>query len=161
MQRLFSQRRLLPCCSHARSRTSQRKTPPRLLMPISLRIFWHSTHRIGRASFCAAGLVLCALWGVVLWGMQNGLNGFAGLIALLVLGHSVLCVLSQRFHDLGRSGWWSWLVLMLIWAMSALILGVTANIAHMAAVFILALVMASLACVPGQSGHNRYGRAPQ
>lgn len=73
--------------------------------------------------------------------------------ALLYLG---FCVLSQRLHDRGRSGWWSGPILLafaLAWPQPLALLDWVATAA-------LTLVAFDLAILPGQKAFNRYGAAP-
>ena len=77
------------------------------------------------------------------------------LIAAALL-YSGFCVLSQRLHDRGRSGWWSGLILLafaLAWPQPLTLLDWFAAAA-------LVLVAFDLVVLPGQKAFNRYGAAP-
>ncbi|MHC3127058.1 hypothetical protein OB03_07005 [Brevundimonas sp. GN22] len=115
-------------------------------------LFFHSTHRIGRVRFAFGATVLALVSGAVVWADANGLAGWAAFLAKLLIAYSAMCVMSLRLHDLGRSGWWSWLVVAAIglaehldgWPCAAAGAGV-------------AVVLILLAVLPGQPHLNRHG----
>ncbi|MBD7940855.1 DUF805 domain-containing protein [Brevundimonas guildfordensis] len=119
-------------------------------------LFLTSTGRVGRARFIAATAVLLSLWAVV--DLRLGLALPAWLHALIAAAflYGGLCVLSQRLHDRGRSGWWSGPILLifaLAWPQPTALLDWVATAG-------LALAAVDLAILPGQKAFNRYGAAP-
>lgn len=126
-----------------------------------LQIFWHSTLRLGRIGFLAGAAALAAaLAGIDLW-VLYGLPKLVGLILTVMIGYSAMCVLSLRLHDRGRSGWWGWLVLLLISAVWPLTRGGTPDVPQMISLAMLGVVFIDLALMPGQKGLNRYGPPPK
>lgn len=118
-------------------------------------LFLNSTGRLGRLKFVlgAGALLLGGLAVERLATLPGWIGG--GLMAALLYGAA--CLLSQRLHDRGRSGWWSGLILLAVvvaWPQPHSLTGWTAAA-------VLALVMIDLAFLPGQAQFNRYGAAPQ
>src|SRR5690606_15086350 len=78
-----------------------------------------------------------------------------GLVAAALL-YSAACLLSQRLHDRGRSGWWSGPILLAVvvaWPAPQTPL-------EWVAAAVLILVAVDLLLLPGQARFNRYGAAP-
>nr|WP_297804191.1 DUF805 domain-containing protein [uncultured Brevundimonas sp.] len=75
--------------------------------------------------------------------------------ARVVVGYSALCVLSLRLHDCGRSGWWSWMILV-----AAIGAGTLAPPLAQISTIALALTVGALAIWPGQKAFNRHGPPP-
>lgn len=120
-------------------------------------LFLTSSGRIGRIAFVFSACGLMALWAaldLLAPLLVRDVAGWAVAALLLYLG---ACVLSQRLHDRGRSGWWSGPILLafamtwphpqapLDWVALALLLGVVVD----------------LALLPGQKAFNRYGAPPK
>lgn len=118
-------------------------------------LFLNSTGRVGRLKFVlGAGALLSAGLGVErLVAAPAWISGL--LMTALLYGGA--CLLSQRLHDRGRSGWWSGPIL--------LALALAWPLPHGAAGWIAAAALAAaavdLALLPGQAGFNRYGAGPQ
>lgn len=114
----------------------------------------NSTGRIERRPFVLGGgaLLLAGFAVERLTALPAWIDG-AVAAALLYAG---ACLLSQRLHDRGRSGWWSGpilLALILAWPRPHGLLDWVA-----AAALVLAVI--DLALLPGQARFNRYGAAP-
>lgn len=120
-----------------------------------LELFFHSTHRVGRAPFVVGIAVLWGIWGAAGWLIERGVPALALLPVQLLVGYCGLCVLSLRLHDCGRSGWWGWPIL------AALCFG-TSTDGWLAAVlgFSGVLAVVWLGLQPGEQGLNRHGPAP-
>ncbi|ANF54670.1 hypothetical protein DA69_07910 [Brevundimonas naejangsanensis] len=117
-------------------------------------LFLTSTGRVGRSGFMAGAAVLLGLWTVV--DLVLGLSGWLHALIAAALIYCGFCILSQRLHDRGRSGWWSGPVLLafaLAWPQPMTLLG-------WIAVAGLAVVAVDLGVLPGQKAFNRYGAAP-
>lgn len=128
-------------------------------MPPIQDLFLNSTGRTGRRAFVLSGGLLLGLWlafdlarpvwtpAVVVW-LVAGACLYAG-----------CCVLSQRLHDRGRSGWWSGPILLLI----AAVLPFPSAPLDWIALILLGGVAVDLALAPGQPRFNRHGpaRRPQ
>lgn len=128
--------------------------PTNALMTLLADLFLNSTGRIGRLPFAlGAGALLLAGFAFERLAALPGWIDGAVAAALLYAG---ACLLSQRLHDRGRSGWWSGpilLALVLAWPRPHGLLDWVAAAA-------LALVVIDLALLPGQARFNRYGAAP-
>ena len=117
-------------------------------------LFLTSTGRVGRGPFLAGVAVLVGLWSAV--DLSLALPGWLHVLVAAGLIYCGFCVLSQRLHDRGRSGWWSGPILLafaLAWPQPLTLLDWVATAA-------LALVAFDLAILPGQKAFNRYGAAP-
>ncbi len=117
-------------------------------------LFLNSTGRIGRIRFLAGAVCLIGGWGAVDIFLRT--PGWLHALIAAALLYGGFCVLSQRLHDRGRSGWWSGPILLafaLAWPQPLTILDWVAAAA-------LALVAFDLAVLPGQQAFNRYGAAP-
>lgn len=117
-------------------------------------LFLNSTGRIGRICFLAGAACMIGVWAAAdLW-LPTPLWLHPVIAAGVIYGG--FCILSQRLHDRGRSGWWSGLILLafsLAWPEPQTLLGWVATAA-------LVLVAFDLAILPGQKAFNRYGAAP-
>lgn len=114
----------------------------------------NSTGRIGRIRFSAGAVCLVGAWIAVDVFLRT--PGWLHALIAAALLYSGFCVLSQRLHDRGRSGWWSGPILLafaLAWPQPMTLLG-------WIAVAGLAFVAVDLAILPGQKAFNRYGAAP-
>ncbi len=117
-------------------------------------LFFSSSGRAGRAATIVALVVLIgflALYGEFVTGAMRAWTGW---LVHTVLFFSAACVVSKRFHDRGRSGWWSAVALfawLCVWPSVDNPLDVIA-----AAVLVWAFV--ELALLPGEPGANRYGQ---
>lgn len=126
----------------------------------AIEIFWQSSHRTGRTAFVSGCAVLVGLRaGIDLWA-AHGLPSWLALPMIVATGYSAMCVLSLRLHDRGRSGWWSWLILLLFALAWPLSHHVTPDVANIGATVLLVAVFAYLALMPGQKGLNRHGPPP-
>lgn len=117
-------------------------------------LFLNSTGRIGRLRFIAGAAVLVLIWATIDLALQT--PGWLRAVIAAALLYGGFCVLSQRLHDRGRSGWWSGPILLafaLAWPQPLTPLGWAATI-------VLVLVVFDLAILPGQAAFNRYGAAP-
>lgn len=116
-------------------------------------LFLSSSGRIGRLAFIVGAGVLLALWaGFDLLAPLSVRDTIGWIVAALLL-YSGACLLSQRLHDRGRSGWWSGLVLLafaMAWPHPQAPLDWVAAAA-------LVLVFVDLALMSGQKAFNRYG----
>lgn len=124
-------------------------------------LYLHSSGRIGRAAFVAGVSPLMAAWAafdLLAPGFVQRWTGWLVGAALFYLG---ACVLSQRLHDRGRSGWWSGLILIAFaicwpqgWAEGSSWPEAPLDWLWAA---LLAAVAVDLAILPGQKAFNRYG----
>ena len=117
-------------------------------------LFLNSTGRIGRLRFLSGAACLIGAWAAA--DLLAPLPGWAHALVAAALIYGGFCVLSQRLHDRGRSGWWSGPVLLafaLAWPQPLTPLDWVAAAA-------VALAALDLAILPGQAGFNRYGAAP-
>ena len=112
--------------------------------------------RIGRRSFAPLALGLLGLWQVYQWQLSASLPSALNLIIGLMLTYLGLCLLNQRLHDLGRSGWWAALPLISLYG-----LAYSPALHHAAAtgLILLALII-TFSLIPGNRDHNRYGPVP-
>lgn len=116
-------------------------------------LFLTSSGRIGRISFILGGGALLALWAMFDLLAPLRTRDLVGWIVAAILLYSGACVLSQRLHDRGRSGWWSGPILLTVamtWPRPQAPL-------DWIAAFILILVAVDLALLPGQKTFNRHG----
>ena len=117
-------------------------------------LFLNSTGRISRIRFSAGAVCLVGAWIAVDVFLRT--PGWLHALIAAALLYSGFCVLSQRLHDRGRSGWWSGPILLafaLAWPQPMTLLG-------WIAVAGLAFVAVDLGILPGQKAFNRYGAAP-
>ncbi|MFK0298713.1 DUF805 domain-containing protein [Brevundimonas sp. NPDC090276] len=120
-------------------------------------LFLTSSGRIGRIAFLVGAGAVLALWAAfdLLASLKaHDLVGWLVAAALLYCG---ACLLSQRLHDRGRSGWWSGLILLafsMAWPRPA-------APADWVALGLLSLVAVDLALLPGHRAFNRYGAPPK
>ena len=120
-------------------------------------LFLTSSGRISRIAFVLGGGLLLALWaGFDLLAPLKARDLVGWLVAAALL-YGGACVLSQRLHDRGRSGWWSGPILLAVamaWPLPQ------APLDWVAAV-VLVLVAVDLALLPGQKAFNRHGASPK
>ncbi len=117
-------------------------------------LFLNSTGRIGRIRFLAGATCLIGVWVAVDIFLRT--PGWINALIAAALLYGGFCILSQRLHDRGRSGWWSGPILLafaLAWPQPLTFLGWVATAA-------LVLIAFDLAVLPGQKAFNRYGAAP-
>ncbi|GAA0778361.1 DUF805 domain-containing protein [Brevundimonas olei] len=122
-------------------------------------LFLNSTGRVGRFRFVLGAACLIGAWAVT--DLLLPIPGWLHALVAAALVYCGFCVLSQRLHDRGRSGWWSGLILAafaLAWPLllTPLSLAPLSGVATAA----LALIAFDLAVLPGQKAFNRYGAAP-
>ncbi len=127
-------------------------------------LFLNSTGRGGRFRFVLSAACLIGAWAVT--DLLLPIPGWLHALVAAALAYCGFCVLSQRLHDRGRSGWWSGLILAtfaLAWpplltplSLTPLPLTPLSGVATAA----LALIAFDLAVLPGQKAFNRYGAAP-
>ncbi len=119
-------------------------------------LFFDSSRRTGRVGFLLkiSGLIaILALYDAVAHGEVRSLTGW---LVEWPLFFSGACVVGQRLHDCGRSGWWGTPILLafcLAWPYPHGPLGFAA----------LAVAGASglwLGVMPGKAQFNRYGPRP-
>ena len=118
-------------------------------------LFLNSTGRIGRIRFLAGAACLIGAWVAVDIFLRT--PGWINVLIAAALLYGGFCILSQRLHDRGRSGWWSGPILLafaLAWPQPLTFLGWVATAA-------LVLIAFDLAVLPGQKAFNRYGAARQ
>lgn len=113
--------------------------------------------RIGRAAFAAGLLALVALWSLGRWGLEPVAPGWAMTVLALCLLYPATCMVNQRLHDLGRSGWWAGLLLLALFVAARL----PGTMASQAALILTGGALFLLALMPGSPGHNRYGPVPR
>jgi len=117
-------------------------------------LFLNSTGRIGRSRFSAGAVCLIGAWIAVDVFLRT--PGWLHALIAAALLYGGFCILSQRLHDRGRSGWWSGPILLafaLAWPQPLTLLDWVATAA-------LALAAFDLAILPGRKAFNRYGAAP-
>jgi len=122
-------------------------------------LFLNSTGRVGRFRFVLGAACLIGAWAVT--DLLLPIPAWIHALVAAALVYCGFCVLSQRLHDRGRSGWWSGLILAafaLAWPplLTPLSLTPLSGVATAA----LALIAFDLAVLPGQKAFNRYGAAP-
>ena len=120
-------------------------------------LFLTSSGRIGRISFILGGGVLMALWATFDLLAPLRTRDLAGWIVAAILLYSGACVLSQRLHDRGRSGWWSGPILLAV----AMAWPRPQAPFDWVALALLVVVAVDLALLPGQKVFNRYGASPK
>lgn len=116
-------------------------------------LFLTSSGRAGRIAFILGGGGLLALWAGFDLLAPLAVRDMIGWLVAAALLYSGACVLSQRLHDRGRSGWWSGPVLLAVamtWPRPQAPL-------DWVAAAVLILVFVDLALLPGQKVFNRYG----
>ena len=77
-------------------------------------LFLTSSGRAGRIAFVLGGGVLLGLWAGFDLSAPLVLRDWIGWAIAALLLYSGACVLSQRLHDRGRSGWWSGPILLAV-----------------------------------------------
>jgi uncharacterized membrane protein YhaH (DUF805 family) len=120
-------------------------------------LFLTSSGRAGRIAFTLASSLLFALWAAFDLLAPLKARDLAGWLVAAALLYCGACVLSQRLHDRGRSGWWSGPILLMVamaWP------NLQAPLDWVAAV-VLVFVAVDLALLPGQKAFNRYGAPPK
>lgn len=117
-------------------------------------LFLNSTGRVGRFRFVLGAACLIGAWAVT--DLLLPIPGWLHALVAAALTYCGFCVLSQRLHDRGRSGWWSGLILATFALAWPPLLTPLSGVATAA----LALIAFDLAVLPGQKAFNRYGRAP-
>lgn len=120
-------------------------------------LFLTSSGRIGRIVFIMGAGVALALWAAFDLLSPLKVRDYIGWIVAAALLYSAACLLSQRLHDRGRSGWWSGLILLafaMAWPRPQAPF-------DWVALGLLVMVVVDLALLPGQKTFNRYGAPPK
>ena len=120
-------------------------------------LFLTSSGRVGRIAFIVGAAVVLALWAMFDLLAPLKVRDLVGWIVAAALLYSAACLLSQRLHDRGRSGWWSGLILLafaMAWPRPAAPF-------DWIALGLLVLVAVDLILLPGQKAFNRYGAPPK
>jgi len=120
-------------------------------------LFLTSSGRIGRVGFIVGAGALLALWAAFDLLAPLKARDLLGWIIAAALLYSAACLLSQRLHDRGRSGWWSGLILLafaMAWPRPQAPL-------DWVALALLIVAAIDLALLPGQKAFNRYGAPPK
>ena len=120
-------------------------------------LFLTSSGRTGRLVFSMGALALLTLWTAFDLFAPLAARDLAGWLVAAVLFYSGACVLSQRLHDRGRSGWWSGPILLAV----AMAWPCPQAPLDWIAAAVLSLVAVDLALLPGQKAFNRYGASPR
>lgn len=120
-------------------------------------LFLTSSGRIGRIAFFVGAGVLLALWATFDRLASLAVRDLVGWAVAAALLYSGACVLSQRLHDRGRSGWWSGPILLAV----ALAWPRPQAPFDWIALALLVVVVVDLALLPGQKTFNRYGAPPK
>ncbi|MGH7027524.1 DUF805 domain-containing protein [Brevundimonas sp.] len=120
-------------------------------------LFLSSSGRIGRISFVMGAIVVLTLWAAFDLLAPLTIRDITGWVVAAALLYSGACVVSQRLHDRGRSGWWSGLILLafaMAWPRPQAPF-------DWVALGLLILVAVDLVLLPGQKAFNRYGAPPK
>jgi uncharacterized membrane protein YhaH (DUF805 family) len=120
-------------------------------------LFFDSSGRVGRLGFLLKIGVLIGLLVVYDAVAQGEVRALTGWLIEWPLFFSAACVLSQRLHDQGRTGWWGAPILLAFCLSRPEAHGVLGVIE-------LAVIVASqfwLAVMPGEPHFNRYGPPPR
>ena len=120
-------------------------------------LFLTSSGRIGRLGFIVGAAVVLALWAVFDLLAPLKVRDLLGWFVAAALLYSAACLLSQRLHDRGRSGWWSGLILLAF----AMAWPRPQAPADWVALALLVMVAVDLILLPGQKTFNRYGAPPK
>ena len=118
-------------------------------------LFLNSTGRIGRIRFLAGAACLIGVWVAVDIFLRT--PGWLHALVAAPLLYGGFCILSQRLHDRGRSGWWSGPILLAV----ALAWPRPQAPFDWIALGLLVVVVVDLALLPGQKTFNRYGAPPK
>jgi uncharacterized membrane protein YhaH (DUF805 family) len=123
-----------------------------------LALFFDSSGRVGRIGFVLKISVLMAILTIYDVVPRGGVvRLLTGWLVNWPLFFSAACVLSQRLHDQGRTGWWGAPILLAFCLSRPEIRGALGVIA-------LVLIVAAplwLSVAPGEPGFNRYGPPPR
>lgn len=120
-------------------------------------LFLTSSGRIGRIAFLIGAGALLALWAAFDLLAPLAARDLIGWVVAGLLLYGGACVLSQRLHDRGRSGWWSGPILLafaMAWPRPQAPF-------DWVALALLVAVAIDLALLPGQTVFNRYGAPPK
>jgi uncharacterized membrane protein YhaH (DUF805 family) len=122
-------------------------------------LFFSSSGRVSRMPFLVAAAVLILLFSLYESFVQDNrtLHFITGVPVYLLMVFTGACVLSKRFHDRGRSGWWSAPVMFAF----ALVWPYPNNFWEVLGFVLLVWAVVELALMPGEQGANRFGPNPQ
>ena len=116
-------------------------------------LFLTSSGRIGRIAFLVGASVVLGVWAAFDLLAPLAARDMAGWLIAAALLYCGACLLSQRLHDRGRSGWWSGPILLafaMAWPRPQAPF-------DWIALGLLVLVAVDLILLPGQTAFNRYG----
>lgn len=119
-------------------------------------LYFSSSGRLGRIPFLLALAPVAGVFAAYDLSVGQPVRALTAWAVFLVLLFVASCLLSKRLHDLGRSGWWTAVVLGLFLAAWPR----PSNLFDQAAVGLLGLATAVLILAPGQKGANRFGPVP-
>lgn len=122
-------------------------------------LFFSANGRIARTPFLIAAAVILVLFTLYesLMAGSNLLHWITGVPVYLLLGYVATCVLSKRFHDRGRSGWWAAPVLFAY----ALVMPYPTNFWDVLGMILLGWAFVECALMPSEQGANRFGPSPR
>jgi uncharacterized membrane protein YhaH (DUF805 family) len=119
-------------------------------------LFLSSNGRLARTPFLIVAAILlgvAVLYEAIAGYTLHWLTGWVVYPALLFSG---ACVLSKRFHDRGRSGWWALLILVAfiaVWPQPE-------HFLDFMFCLVIAWAVVELGVMGGEQGANRYGPNP-
>jgi uncharacterized membrane protein YhaH (DUF805 family) len=116
-------------------------------------LFFNASGRLGRGTFLAAMAAVIAVLAAYDQMLGRTLHLLLSWIVHPLLFFVGACLISKRFHDTGKSGWRSAIVLLafcLAWPHPRGVMG-------LAAVLVLAWAAIELGVAPGNVGFNRFG----
>ena len=117
---------------------------------------------MSRLPFAACGAFLALLWAGFVYARSLGLDPRWVWAVCPLLLFPTACIVSKRLHDLGRAGWWGFVI---VWALVEWGMAIDAAPAPTTALgygagFVLILAEAYLVFVAGAPGANRFGANP-
>lgn len=121
-----------------------------------LEFFTSGTGRVSRAPFLATMAVLAILATLYEAMTGNTLRWLTGWVVYPALLFVSAVMLSKRLHDRGRSGWWTFLIVVAI----AVVWPLPDGFIDFIGVLVLVWAVIELGIMPGEQGANRYGPNP-
>lgn len=119
-------------------------------------LFFSAQGRTRRGPFLVAAALLLTATAVYESAVSAPAHWITGFVVYPILLFSVVCVLSKRLHDRGRSGWWAaplLLAVLMVWPHPHGALDVLA-------ILMIGWGVIELGLMPGEQGWNRFGRNP-